>query len=118
MSLAAGSLNRRITIQSHGAGVEDSLGQVIGDAWAGPATTVWANMKGQTGMGVIRSSADGVSTPVNAVSFRIRYNMGFSVGMRVVDESTASVFDIIDIRHDWERHEWTDLVCRVGANDG
>lgn len=110
MTLAAGNLNRRITIQRRQTG-EDAAGQPL-DGWE-DVVQVWANVKGQTGLGTIASAQQGVSAPLNAYSFRIRYRPTIDESMRVVYQGTP--YDIQQARHDLDRREWTDLVCKVGS---
>jgi SPP1 family predicted phage head-tail adaptor len=111
----AGELNRQIVIQSRDAG-EDAAGQPV-DTWTTLAT-VWANVRGATGMGSIRQSAnqDGVAVELNSYSFRIRYRTDVDAAKRVV--FGGQNFDVKQVRHDHAGKEWTDLVCEVGGNDG
>lgn len=113
MGLAAGSLNRQITIQKPGAG-KDPAGQPM-KAWVDVAT-VWANVKSQTGMGVVTGEQSGVEASVTRYSFRIRYRQGLDASMRVLMGST--VYDITSVQMDESAREWTDLVCNRGANNG
>lgn len=116
MSLAAGELNRQIVIQARDPAALDALDMpVVGDgAWLTHAT-VWANVKGSTGMGVIKANNE-VGTPVNAYSFRIRYKASVLIDMRVL--FGGDKYNIIDVRHDLADRQWTDLICHVGGNDG
>lgn len=111
----AGDLNRQIVIQTRDAG-EDAAGQPL-TTWTTTAT-VWANVKGATGMGSIRQSAarDGVAVELNSYSFRIRYRTDVDAAERVVFDGQN--FDVKQVRHDFARKEWTDLVCELGGNDG
>lgn len=113
--MQAGKLNRRITVQQRTQG-QDDAGQPI-DAWADVAK-VWAWVKTQSGMAVARQTAnqDGVAMSVNSYSFRIRYRPAVTDDMRVVYGGLN--FDIKQIRHDLAGHEWTDIVCEAGGNDG
>ena len=113
--MKAGELNRQIVIQSRDSG-EDAAGQPV-DTWTTLAT-VWANVKGATGMGSIRQSAnqDGVAVELNSYSFRIRYRTDVDAANRVV--FNGQNFDVKQVRHDYAGKEWTDLVCEVGGNDG
>ena len=112
--LAAGDLNRQILVEKH-SGTLDALNQPLDNNWITHAT-VWANVKGQTGMGSLKSSAEGLAQAINAYSFRIRYKTDITTAMRV--SMAGEKFDIIDIRHDKAFQEWTDLVCQVGGNNG
>lgn len=113
--MKAGDLNRSITIQAKQSGV-DAAGQPI-NTWTDVAT-VWANIKGETGMASIRKTLprDGVSMSLDAYSFRIRFMDGITAGMRVLYQGAA--FDILQVRMDYADRVWTDLVCEVGRNDG
>lgn len=113
--LAAGNLNRRITIQQRGL-AQDAAGQPV-DAW-GDVARPWAWIKGQTGMSAGRDMAGQgtVATSINLYSFRIRYRPSITDAMRVLYDGQA--FDIKQVRHDLAGRIWTDLVCEQGGNDG
>lgn len=112
MTIAAGKLNRRITIQRRDSG-QDAAGQPV-LTWADVAT-VSAFIAGDTGLGTIRNSG-ALPAPIKRYSFRIRYRAGLDEGMRVV--YGGQNFDIKAVRMDFAGKQWTDLVCEVGANDG
>lgn len=111
VTLAAGALNRRVTIQRRADGY-DEAGQPV-TTWEDVAT-VWANIAGQTGMGAITRAQDGVGASIERYSIRIRYREGLDAGMRVVHGS--QVFDVRQVRMDFDRREFTDLVCELGGN--
>lgn len=113
--MKSGPLNRRVTIQTRTAGV-DAAGQPA-LTWSN-LVTVWADIRGATGMGAIRASEprDGVAVELNSYSIRIRYRTGLDAGMRVL--AGGEVFDVKQVRMDMAGREWTDLVCEVGGNDG
>lgn len=114
MGLAAGKLNRLITIQQRGVGV-DALNQPL-SVW-NTLAVVYANVVGSTGMANIRQSTtseEGLTREVNAYSFRIRYRTDVNAKMRVMLEGVP--YDIKQVRHDHANREWTDLVCEVGGN--
>lgn len=115
MSLSAGSLNRRIRLERR-SGAVDPIGQQV-DAWV-THIEIWANVRGATGMASLRQSSpiEGVATSINSYSFRVRFREDLDPGMRVV--YGGRVFDIKQIRLDFEGREWTDIVCEVGGNDG
>ncbi|NII53583.1 phage head closure protein [Luteibacter sp. SG786] len=113
MPLAAGPLNRKITIQKPGT-VKDPAGQPI-KGWVDHVIT-WAKVKSQTGMGVVTGDQAGVSTSVTRYSFRIRYRQGLDASMRVL--MGGVIYDITSVQMDEDRREWTDLVCNRGANSG
>lgn len=107
MTLAAGSLNRRITIQTRLAG-SDAAGQPV-DAWADLATR-WADVRGETGMGTIRNGGD-VPAAIKKYSFRVRFIETVNESMRIV--YAGQIYMIEAVRMDWSRREWTDLVCTL-----
>lgn len=108
-----GTLNRRITIQRQSTST-DEAGQPL-DVWTDVAT-VWANVKGQTGLGAIKDVQGNVSSSISRYSFRIRFRAGLDAGMRVI--YNAVPFDVTQVRMDFAEREWTDLVCELGGNDG
>lgn len=112
MTLAAGKLNRRVTIQKRTDGT-DAAGQPL-LTWEDVAT-VWANVAGDTGLGTIRNAGD-VPAAIKRYSVRIRFREGLDEGMRVL--LGAVPFDIREVRMDYAKREWTDLVCEQGGNDG
>lgn len=113
--LPIGSLNRLITVQAKQSGV-DAAGQPI-STWTDVATD-WANINGETGMASIRKTLprDGVSMSLDAYSFRVRFRTDIAAGMRVLYE--GATFDILQVRMDYARRVWTDLVCEAGRDDG
>lgn len=118
MSLAAGDLCRAIRIDQRDPDALDALNMPVqGDAAWEPYKTTWGNPKGQSGMGVIRTAAE-VNASVNAYSWRIRYDRTINRGMRLIELATGDVYDIMDVRHDLDRREWTDLICHVGGTNG
>ena len=112
MTLAAGKLNRRITIQQRVAG-QDEAGQPV-MTWTDVAT-VWANVAGATGLGTIKTGGD-VTAAIKRYSIRIRFREGLDEGMRVLLGTLP--FDVKEVRMDYAGREWTDLVCEQGGNDG
>lgn len=121
MALAAGTLNRRGTIQQRQAG-ETPEGQPI-DVWV-DVVKVWANVKGQTGMGSITGLQDNVAASIDRYSIRIRYRTGIDAAMRWcfndADDNPieSEPFEIKQVRMDFDRKEWTDLVCEAGGSEG
>lgn len=113
--MKAGDLNRQIVLQARDEGV-DEAGQPL-QTWTTLAT-VWADIRGATGMGAIRQSApmDGVAVELNSYSFRIRYRTDVDAADRVV--FGGQNYDVKQVRHDHAGKEWTDLVCELGGNDG
>lgn len=114
MTLAAGDLNRRFAIEVPGA-TKDAANQPI-KTWT-PFISVWGKILGANGMSAVRAAQEGVGIAPGRYSIRIRYRpTGLDVGMRAVYQGVF--FDIKDIRHDFAGHDYTDLVCETGANDG
>lgn len=112
MGISAGMLNRRIRIERREG--KDAAGQPL-DNWV-PVVDVWANIRGQTGMGTITQPQDNVPASIERYSVRIRYREDIDMGMRIV--CGPMIMDIRQIRLDLERREWTDLVCEVGGTNG
>lgn len=111
MGLAAGKLNRRITIERRVSG-EDAAGQPI-EGWE-PVATVWADIRTPTGLGAVRDMQGDIAASITRYSIRIRYREGLDAGMRVLAQ--GEVFDIKQVRMDYAGRVWTDLVCEVGAD--
>lgn len=113
--MKAGDLNRQIVIQSRDSGT-DAAGQPVW-TWTTLAT-VWASVKGATGMGSIRQAASqqGVAVELNSYSFRIRYRTDMDAAERVVFDGRN--YDVKQVRHDFAGKEWTDIVAELGGNDG
>lgn len=109
--MKAGPLNKLIAIRSRVSG-EDEAGQPV-DTWT-PLASVWADIRGATGMGTIRSPLEGVE--LNAYSFRIRYRTDVDAADRVV--FGGQNYDVKQVRHDMANRQWTDLVCELGGNEG
>jgi SPP1 family predicted phage head-tail adaptor len=107
----AGALNRKITLQTRDSGTDDA-GQPV-QTWTDLAS-VWADIRGANGLNTIKASLDGVE--INAYSFRIRYRTDVDATKRVV--YGGQNYDVKQVRHDFARKEWTDLICEVGGNDG
>jgi SPP1 family predicted phage head-tail adaptor len=109
-SLAAGTLNRRITIQRPGT-AQDGAGQPI-PTWT-DVVSVWANVASKSGLEATRSD-----TPTSIVSYsmRIRYRTDIDATMRVLYGGV--IYDIRAAIPDQAGHEYTDLVVETGANDG
>lgn len=115
MSIAAGDLNRQIIIEERTVGV-DALNQPNG-AWTAISNgTVWANIKGYTGLRSISQGVDGVGATLDRYSIRVRFRTDVNVAMRV--NHNGNFYDIIDIRQDYADQCWTDLICNIGLNDG
>jgi SPP1 family predicted phage head-tail adaptor len=123
VTLAAGDLSRLLRIQQRAAGT-DSLNRPL-TGWE-DVVSLWAQPRGRTGMGVVRAEEQGVPADVSTNSFRVRYRpIGLHTGMRAVlierlpnGDPHTTYYEITNIVHDRDRHEWTDIVCRAGASDG
>jgi SPP1 family predicted phage head-tail adaptor len=107
----AGSLRSYILLQTRDSGTDDA-GQPV-QTWTDLAQ-VWADIRGANGLNTIKASLDGVE--INAYSFRIRYRTDVDAAKRVV--YGGQNYDVKQVRHDFARKEWTDLICEVGGNDG
>ena len=105
MTMNIGQLNRRIVIQRPGT-AQDSIGQPIA-TWT-DVDPAWAAIKMQTGIGVIRASADVSTIPV---SIRVRYRTDLDASMRVVHGST--VYAVKAVMPDVAGRQFTDMVCEV-----
>ena len=114
--MRSGPLTRQIVIEQRASGL-DAAGQPNG-AWETFAT-VYADVKGATGMGSIRQAGivgGDVAASMNSYSFRVHYRTDITDAMRV--NMGGTYFDIKQVRHDHARRVWTDLVCEEGGNDG
>lgn len=108
MGIAAGSLNRQVTIERRVAG-EDAAGQPV-ESWETVAT-VYANIATQTGLGSARDMQGDIATSIARYSIRMRYREGLDSGMRVM--ASGQVFDVKQVRMDFADRVWTDLVCEL-----
>jgi len=109
MGIAAGTLNRRITIEKRGPD-RDSLGQPLVNAPWVPVATVAANIAAKSGL---QTAAAGGEVSVARYSIRIRYRPAVNDAMRVVYQ--GEVYDIQAVLHDEAGRQHTDLVCEIGA---
>jgi SPP1 family predicted phage head-tail adaptor len=84
-----------------------------------PFKEKWAEVKGETGMGSIRAAAmaGGVHTPLDNYSFRVSYDRSIDLTMRLVDPE-GDVYNIIAVRHDKARRQYTDIVAQLGGANG
>jgi SPP1 family predicted phage head-tail adaptor len=108
IGLAAGELNRQITIRKRGVGL-DALNRP-NQAYVDYAT-VWANIKAPTGLGRIVNES--VSATLSKYSFRIRFRTDITIDMIVV--YGGQEFAIVEISHDFSDQNYTDLVCSLGT---
>jgi SPP1 family predicted phage head-tail adaptor len=115
-TLAAGSLNKRITIQRRKPGV-DAFNQPVLE-WQNVAT-VWANIKVTNGMSFVGAEFETGGTEISRtlVSMRIRYLPGITAAMRVLH--CGEVYEIRAVLPDLEHREFMDLGCAFGTmSDG
>lgn len=110
MSIPAGKLNRRITIQKL-VGTKDDANQVINE-WVKVAK-VWAwhkSLNGRTGI------SGGVVVAINGSSWRIRYNPALTLeeGMRVFYGGVGYIITRPPV-YDIEGREHIDLICETGG---
>lgn len=117
MSMGAGELNRRFTVEKRSETVDELNQPVLGD-WT-PQFSVWGSIKGPSGMASIRGSEEqqGVPRNLTVYSVRIRYRAddSITVGMRLIHMGME--LDIKKLQHDFDRREWTDIVCEVGGSN-
>jgi SPP1 family predicted phage head-tail adaptor len=114
MSRAAGEYNRKIVIAEPGV-AKDAANQPV-EVWT-PKFTPWAKVRGKTGMSSVRAAERGIPASPTAYSFRIKYKpVGITTAMRV--EYGGKFYSIIELIHDVAEHEWTDIVCETGGNNG
>lgn len=111
MTLAAGSLNRRVVLQRPVDGRNLSTGAVT-RAWVDVAR-IWANIRYLNGSETLKSA-----TVVSAAhaSIRIRLRADLAADWRVVHGTT--IFNILAVLPDAQGNEHVDLACETGANDG
>ncbi len=113
MTVPIGKKNRYLTIERRQSDA-DALNQQVDDwVFVGNA---WANIRGETGLGAIRNSVEGVDADTGRLSLEINYRPSIDAGMRATHHGV--VYSITAVRHDHANREWTHLICTVGANDG
>jgi SPP1 family predicted phage head-tail adaptor len=104
MSLEAGRLNKRVTLQSHGI-TQDANGTPV-EGWSDVAT-VWAAVEPLSGREFF-AAAQVQAEQMQRIT--IRYRAGIDTAMRVA--WAGRLFDITAVI-DWrERHEFLQLMCR------
>lgn len=109
--MKAGPLNARVLLQRL---VETPTGTGgTTQAWVDIAQ-VWAHLRHQSGIEVVRSA----SVPVSVVkaSIRIRFREDIDATCRVVYGST--IYSILAVIPDGVGREYVDLVCETGENNG
>lgn len=106
-----GTLNRRVLLQRL---VETPTGTGgTTQAWVDIAQ-VWAHLRHQSGMEVVRSAAVPVS--VVKASIRIRFREDIDATCRALYGGT--IYSILAVIHDSVGREYVDLVCETGQNNG
>lgn len=109
-----GQRNRLGMVQARVPGV-DGANQPL-DQWQ-DVFSRWGEARTSSGMASVRSSEQGVPVAPSRYSWRINYTpQGIDEGMRYVVNGT--IFNILEVRHDFAGREFTDLVCDLGANRG
>lgn len=104
MTLRAGTLNERVTIQRKTAGT-DAWGAPLPEAWEDYAT-IWANVRHLSGTESIKAGAD---VSVVRASIRIRWRTDITAGMRVM--VGAAMYDVEAVLPG-PRREYVDLQAK------
>lgn len=104
MAIAAGRLDRRITINQKSE-TTDGIGSAR-PGWTALASNIAAQLMSRTGKQVF----EGGEQPQADAIFRVRYRSDITVGMRVVYNSIN--WDIVAI-NPRGRNEGLDLVCKA-----
>lgn len=109
--MKAGRLRSRVMLQEP---VEsrDSYGAIV-KGWR-DLKEVAANIRYQTGAEYQRHHAD---LGEAGVSVRIRYRKGISNALRV-RLADGTLLAVAAVLHDADHHDYVDLVCKTGVNDG
>ena len=110
MTLEAGTLNRRVSLQRREEVQDETGGSVV--AWV-PYASVWASIKHPSGMETVRSE---VPVSVVKASIRIRLRDDVDATCRVLYRGT--IYDIKAVMPDLESREYLDLACEAGQNNG
>lgn len=113
VSIAAGELNKRITLQSLSQ-TQDSEGGMV-DSWTDFAT-VWAKIINLSGFNKRSSAAAGGNIEAARTEFTIRYNAGVNKKMRIVYKGQN--FNIDHLNDFNEQHVKMILTSVTGLNDG
>ena len=95
-------------------GAVDAANQPLPDAWQ-VHKSKWAEIKGETGIGTIRSaaSAGNINTPLNRYSFRVNYDLSLEENMQV--RYGGMIYAVVTIRHDHAQRRHTDVVAEIGG---
>ncbi|WP_213778873.1 phage head closure protein [Caballeronia sp. dw_276] len=109
--MQAGKLKHRIQIQRRDS-TRDSSGQPSKN-WLAFGTPIWASIVFLNGKQFATSGSQANSA---TASIRIRYRTDITAAMRVLHGTT--VYDIVAVLPDEATHDFVDLACTTGANDG
>lgn len=110
-----GDKNRRFEFWKL-SGAVDGANEPVADPWV-IHKSKWGQIKGETGMGSIRSASAGVSTPLDRYSIRVEYDTSITIGMQVRDRN-GNRFNVLRVGHDFADKNWTDVVVETGGADG
>lgn len=112
--MKAGALRQRVRVEQITDDSQDSAGQPI-KSWQ-----TFAERKASI------EPIDPMRTPIfragerfepGTARIEMRYTPGIVNTMRVIDEATGIVYEIIDAADEKTRHRKTVLICRTGIND-
>lgn len=113
MALPRRKQKRLVRVQRRIQGT-DTAGQPI-DQWE-DVLTAWSNPSGQNGLSAIGQLQGDVAASISKYSLRLDYRPTLDASYRVL--LCGEPYDIVQVRHDHEGRQWTDLVCEIGGNDG
>lgn len=115
MTLAAGTLNRRITLERYGSTPSGTGGQTP-PAWT-PIASVWANVRYLNGSETLRAD---FPVSVAKASIRIRFRDDIDPTCRAVysSGSVTTYFEILAVLPDMVGREYIDLAVQEGQNNG
>lgn len=115
--MTIGQKNRRIEIWRLSDAV-DSANDPLPDPWI-KVKEKWAKIKGETGMASIRAAAaaGGINTPLDRYSFEVNYDTSITVGMQL-RERDGTRHNIIGVRHDKAKRNWTHIITETGGSNG
>lgn len=116
--MTIGAKNRLVEFWVLDPDAVDEANQPIPNSWA-LHKRKWADVRGETGMGSIKSAAQAndINTPLNRYSFRVNYDRSLDVTMQLRDPE-GDRYNIVAVRHDKARREWTDVIAELGGSSG
>lgn len=111
----AGTLNRRITLQSRAITQDSTGGQVA--TWVDVAT-VWASIEPAAGKELLTAQSLRLDAPR---TITLRWQRAFAnpqamAALRI--KYGTRLFDIISSTDEHEEHRWLVLLCREGMSNG